>query len=147
MPYSDWFPLQIQFVNSELPWNCHPLQAVIIPNRTLSVKKIWLHKPSAWLECKIKPQLCLISRNLKPLNALRNVWLSSWILNQWVTHVELPSSFLMNSSLRVWRWLSIKNAITIDVSGLDGTKVYPLRISEKNIRKEEGKLIIDRWRR
>ena len=95
VPYSDWFHLQIRsFVDSELHVRTCLLRAFNIPSCTLSVRKIWGHEPSAWWDCKIKPDVCLINRELKSLNALWDVWLSDCILNQ---YEELTLGFLSAS--------------------------------------------------
>lgn len=68
VPYSDWFHIKIHwFVNSELHvWTCL-LQAV-------SSRARW--------DCKIKLDFYLINGQLKPVNALWDVWLFDCILNQ-----------------------------------------------------------------
>ena len=71
----------------------------------LSVKrKIWGYEPSAWWDCMIKPDFCLINGELKPLNALRNVWLTDCILNQ---YVKLTLSLLRASCYTQDWWSDI----------------------------------------
>lgn len=65
-----------------------------------------------WWECKIKPNFCLISCELKPLNARRNFWRSDRILNQ---YEELMLNFRSTSWWTQNWWsdsdLCTKNAI------------------------------------
>lgn len=94
--YSDWFHLQIHwFADSQPQARTCLLQAVIIQNHTLSVKKEILgNEPSAVWNCKIKPDFWLINCELKSLNALRDVSLSDHILSQ---YKELMLGFLSTS--------------------------------------------------
>ena len=127
---SDWFHLQIHwFVDSKLHIRTCLFQAVIIPNRTLSIqKKILGHELSAWWECKIKPDFCLINRNLKPPNALRNVWVSDCILNQ---YEKLTLSFRSTFWLTQDWWSDIdlctKNAINECLNWLIQSLFHPHR--------------------
>ena len=106
MSYSDWIHPQVHwFADSRFHVRTCLLRAVVIPNHTLGVnRKIWGYEPSAWWDCMIKPDFCLINGELKPLNALRNVWLTDCILNQ---YVKLTLSLLRASCYTQDWWSDI----------------------------------------
>ena len=109
MPYSDWFHLQIHwFFDSQLYVFICFLQAFIIPNRTLSAKKkIWGHEGMSGETARWR-------LTFDSSIALRNVWLSDRILNQY-QELTLGFEFLRASWLTQDWWSDIdfwtKNAV------------------------------------
>ena len=103
VPYSNWFHLQIHgFVHSVLQIRTLLLKAVVMPKRTLSVKKIWGYERSAWWEWKMKPIFSLINHELDSPLEMSGFLMAS--LTNKRSHVGLPSRFLMNPRLMIWHW-------------------------------------------